>query len=265
MAISERTRKILWIEAGGRCAICRRQLLTAGTETDDPSVFGEEAHIVGRGSNGPRSGGLAEHLVDSHENLILLCSEHHKQIDDQVNHFTVERLREIKKSHKGWISSLGASGPGPVKLVPDPSFAEPRTLKLFLRGKELWSIIKDCQAFEYTIPDGLSEEEEDSILGFLDLVRDYMDISGDLHSIREQRDAEKTIGNYLKDLLDQGFLVGGFLRRMLLAGGISEEPWPWSILRIEVQPAELAQIVDAEGKPFNPPSDLKHAADQKSD
>jgi hypothetical protein len=74
MAISERTRKIVWVEAGGRCAICRRQVLTLATETDDPSIFGEEAHIVARSPGGPRAGGLVEEKVDSHENLILLCS-----------------------------------------------------------------------------------------------------------------------------------------------------------------------------------------------
>jgi len=107
MAISERTRKIVWVEAGGRCAICRRQVLTPATETDDPSIFGEEAHIVARSPGGPRAGGLAEEKIDSHENLILLCSVHHKQVDDQPNYFTVERLREIKQAHGEWVASLG--------------------------------------------------------------------------------------------------------------------------------------------------------------
>jgi len=100
VAVSERTRKIIWIEAGGRCAICQRQVLTPGTETDDPSIFGEEAHIVARSPGGPRTGGLDEDRLDSHENLILLCSEHHKQVDDQPNYYTVERLCQIKQKHK---------------------------------------------------------------------------------------------------------------------------------------------------------------------
>jgi len=107
MAISERTRKIVWVEAGGRCAICQRQVLTPATETDDPSIFGEEAHIVARSPGGPRAGGLAEEKIDCYENLILLCSEHHKQIDDQPNSFTVERLHQIKQAHSEWVASLG--------------------------------------------------------------------------------------------------------------------------------------------------------------
>ncbi len=112
MAISDRTRKIVWIQAGGRCSICRRQVLTSATDTDDPSIFGEEAHIVAHSSGGPRAGELDEAKIDSHENLILLCSEHHKQVDDQLNHYTVERLRQIKRAHNEWVASLGENERG---------------------------------------------------------------------------------------------------------------------------------------------------------
>jgi tetratricopeptide (TPR) repeat protein len=116
VAISELTRKILWIESGGRCALCRRQLLTPGTATDAPSVFGEEAHIVGKAPNGPRSGGLPDAHVDDHSNLIILCSEHHKQVDDQRREYTDARLREIKDHHRRWIAQLGESDRTPPSV-----------------------------------------------------------------------------------------------------------------------------------------------------
>jgi hypothetical protein len=84
--------------------------------------------------------------VDGHENLLLLCSEHHKQVDDQVEYFTVEQLHEIKKTHKEWISSLGTPDPGPVKLVPDPNFPKPRALKLLLTGNDLWNMLIEAKA-----------------------------------------------------------------------------------------------------------------------
>lgn len=55
MAITDRTRKVLWAKAGGRCSMCATQLVTDAFETDDPSVVGEEAHIVARSPNGPRA------------------------------------------------------------------------------------------------------------------------------------------------------------------------------------------------------------------
>lgn len=251
MAVSERTRKILWVEAGGRCAICRRQVLTRGSEADDPSVFGEEAHIVGQGPRGPRAGALNADLIDRHENLLLLCSEHHKQVDDQVNEYTVERLCQIKRDHKEWISSLGSPEPAPVRLVPDPSFARPHNLKLITTGNVLWNMIQECKAFEYTLADHLPAEDEDLIIEFLDHVKDYMEIAGDLYSVREQRDAERAIGGYVSQLAKRDFLVGALLRHMLLTGGIQEDPWPWAILRVEVQPGSLAKVVDTDGKPVS--------------
>ena len=105
MPISERTRKILWAKAGGRCSICRIQLVTDRTDTDDPSVFGEECHIVAQSGAGPRAGVVAD--VDSYNNLILLCRIHHKQVDDQIGYYTVERLTDIKRTHEEWATSIG--------------------------------------------------------------------------------------------------------------------------------------------------------------
>lgn len=224
MAVSERVRKIVWIEAGGRCAICQRQVLTPGTETDDPSIFGEEAHIVARPLRGPRAGGLDGDRLDSRENLILLCSEHHKQIDDQSKHYTVERLHQIKQKHREWIAALGAKEPGPLRIVPDPSFPQPSLLKMIFTGNTLWNMAKESVASQYALPDHLGEEDEELIVEFLDLVKDYGDIAGDLTSIRDQRSAEKTIGSYVSRLAERGFFVGAKLRRMLLTGGVREEP-----------------------------------------
>lgn len=105
MAITDRTRKILWTKAGGRCSMCRILLVTEGTDTDDPSVFGEEAHIVARAENGPRAGEIAD--IDSYDNLILLCSKDHKRVDDQVGYYTVDRLKKIKQKHEEWVTTFG--------------------------------------------------------------------------------------------------------------------------------------------------------------
>ena len=115
----------MWAKAGGRCSLCSRQVVTEGTETDDPAVFGEEAHIIGRSLGGPRARALPEIELNNYRNLILLCAEHHKQVDDQLNHFTVERLRQIKSDHEQAIASLGRRKPAPVALVHDH---DPRSL-----------------------------------------------------------------------------------------------------------------------------------------
>ncbi|MFE4417697.1 HNH endonuclease [Streptomyces sp. NPDC056817] len=250
MSVSEKTRKILWVQAGGLCAICKEQVITSGTASDDPSVFGEEAHIVARSEGGPRAGGLAEDLINHHTNLILLCSKDHKRVDDQPNHFTVERLRLIKSEHEAWVRSVVDADKSRLRLVPDPMFPQPRALKLIMRGNPLWNMIKESFSFEYAIPDNLHDDDEDLIIEFMDLVRDFCDIAGDLVSVRENRDAEKILQQHISRLAEREFLVGAYVRHMLLTGGSADGPTPWPMLRVEVQPAALAELADESGTTY---------------
>ncbi|KMS91728.1 hypothetical protein ACZ91_08795 [Streptomyces regensis] len=250
MGVSEKTRKILWVQAGGLCAICKAQVITPGTASDDPSVFGEEAHIVARSEGGPRAGGLTEDLINHHTNLILLCSKDHKRVDDQPNHFTVERLRLIKTEHEAWVRSRVEAEETRMRLVPDPLFPQPKVLQLITRGNPLWNMVKESVTFEYALPDHLNDDDEDLIIEFMDLLRDYLDIAGELVSVRENRDAEKTLQQYISRLAEREFLVGAFVRHMLLTGGSAEGPTPWPMLRVEVQPATLAEVTDENGTPY---------------
>jgi len=107
MGINLKTRKMLWGRSGNRCAIptCRKPLVENESETDDPSIVGDEAHIVAKEEMGPRGkSDLTPEKRDKYDNLILLCKEHHKIVDDQPNKYTVQYLNEIKKNHVEWVS-----------------------------------------------------------------------------------------------------------------------------------------------------------------
>ena len=103
VGISDKDRKILWGRSGNRCALCRRILVAERTPTDDDVVVGDEAHIAARSPGGPRSGECPPDAVDGNENLILLCKVDHKKVDDQVQHFTAARLRQVKAEHEAWV------------------------------------------------------------------------------------------------------------------------------------------------------------------
>jgi len=97
---------MLWGRSGSRCAFpeCKKILIEDKTDTDNESLIGEEAHIVAKCQDGPR--GKSELNLrerDSYDNLILLCKNHHKIIDDQPKKYTVEFLYEIKKKHIEWV------------------------------------------------------------------------------------------------------------------------------------------------------------------
>jgi hypothetical protein len=106
--ISTKTRVMLWGRAAGRCSLqeCRRSLVLDETETDDPSLVGEVCHIVAESTDGPRgSSSLTAEERDKYGNLILLCKIHHKMIDDQPLHFTVDAVHEIKDAHEKFVGS----------------------------------------------------------------------------------------------------------------------------------------------------------------
>lgn len=107
MSISLKTHKMLWGRAANRCAICKIELAVDKTEVDDESLIGDECHIIARQDGGPR--GNTEPLPsdnrDTYENLLLLCKNHHKQVDDQRIFFTADKLRQIKTEHENWVKS----------------------------------------------------------------------------------------------------------------------------------------------------------------
>jgi hypothetical protein len=60
-----------------------------------------EAHILAQAGAGPRgSGDLTEAELDAYENLVLLCANHHKVVDDDVATYTAEVLREWKRERE---------------------------------------------------------------------------------------------------------------------------------------------------------------------
>lgn len=116
---------MLWGRAAGRCSLpeCRVDLYEDETETDDPTLVGENCHIVAESDNGPRSDAsvpIAQR--NSYGNLILLCRNHHKVIDTQEGEYTVERLLEMKANHEAWVKEQLGFDEG--KQLDDEQYAE---------------------------------------------------------------------------------------------------------------------------------------------
>jgi hypothetical protein len=111
MAITDKTRKLLWGRSGSRCAFCRAILIMENTPHDGESIVGDECHIISGKPNGPRySPDFASDELDSYSNLILLCRVHHKTIDDQSETFTADVLHQLKENHERWVhDSLDAA------------------------------------------------------------------------------------------------------------------------------------------------------------
>jgi HNH endonuclease len=245
MAITTRTRRILWIKAGGRCSICHEQLATDATDEDDPSIFGEECHIVARSPGGPRAANVPD--KDSYDNLILLCRKHHKQVDDQRSHFTAERLKEIKRAHEE--READRDNNGPVRVINDPTKPTPRVLKLCLTGEDLWQSVNGAHSFYPSWPSGLNNDQAKAVASLMDDLKDWIDVASEL-SYREGLQAATALGEHIKELASLSLFVGTRTRHLLLTGGVSAEPSSWRAFDIQIQTITEAQLANVDGTPF---------------
>lgn len=112
-SIPDKQKKLLLQRSGDRCAFdsCRKLLSADENDLDDAVILGEMAHIAGEkpGAKGKNNASarynpeMSEEQRNCYKNLIYLCREHHRLIDEQENTYSVERLLTIKTEHEQWV------------------------------------------------------------------------------------------------------------------------------------------------------------------
>lgn len=112
--VPERIARRVWVAAGGRCTICNRYLLDDETTGQDVMI-GQLAHIVGwsTADGSPRgSEDLDAALRNEADNLILLCYDQHKVIDEKSlwAMYDTDTLRSMKRVHESRVRDLTAMG-----------------------------------------------------------------------------------------------------------------------------------------------------------
>jgi len=138
-AIDQKEMKILLLRSGGRCAFpgCSKLLVQDGQNGDDPSIIGEMAHIVAEKREGPRGKHeLSDEERNGHRNLILLCRDHHKIVDDQPLTYSIPVLREMKVVHE---SSTMAKSKEEVSII--DTLQQEITFSTFLPVKNLPAVV----------------------------------------------------------------------------------------------------------------------------
>lgn len=109
MAIKEKSIKLLWSNASGRCSFinCQEKLTVEQASHSAPHTLGEMAHIKGKNKGSNRyDENQTDEQRDDYENLILLCPNHHTLIDKRENEeiYTVDVLLNMKIDHEASIS-----------------------------------------------------------------------------------------------------------------------------------------------------------------
>lgn len=100
---SQTTLKVLFALSGNQCAHpeCTTTLIEPVTEKSDALVTAHICHIYAISTDGPRGkSGLTEKELNSPENLILLCRNHHAVVDGQHETYPADMLKEWKQTHE---------------------------------------------------------------------------------------------------------------------------------------------------------------------
>lgn len=210
MTITDKTRKLLWGRSGNRCVICKRELVVAGTPFDDPSIVGEECHIVSSQVNGPRyDPSFPKEQIDSYENLLLLCRTHHKMIDDQCETFSADILRQMKANHEKWVSERLSEEDIPKKIrIRRVKENIPTFLVRLTEGNQVMKVAIGTCAFSFDHDELHSDEEVDLIANFLQLIQDIGDMGAELDASDKVRIGYE-LTQELKKLEEMGFFVFG--------------------------------------------------------
>jgi hypothetical protein len=161
---------MLWAKSGNKCSICKTELFS-NKEGKENLNIGEECHIISSKKKGPRhKTGLANY--DEYDNLILLCRNHHKEIDELTDTYSEELIRYIKQSHENWVNSTLNNS------LKEQKKNQPRFISRITSGKELLNIISNSYGYrtDYDEPD--NEEEAEFIGGIFQDLTDCGDISG---------------------------------------------------------------------------------------
>lgn len=232
MPISDKTRKILWGRSGNRCAICKKELVVDSTPHSDESVVGDECHIISPQPNGPRHDpSYPPEKLDSYENLLLLCRVHHKVIDDQVDTYLVDILRQFKANHEAWVSQKlnPTREEKPIRVRQVPGGA-PSHLVRVSTGKELFDVIMGAYGWITDYDEPKKSEDTKLVADFLQTVSDY----GDLQLEPAERiEAAVEMTKTIAELDSAGYYVFVGRENRIIGGGKgAPQNWPIAIVHV---------------------------------
>ena len=162
--ISRKTIKELWGKAACRCSICNKELIL-----DDPkrTCIGEHCHIISKKPDGPRHQKYINDY-DAYDNLILLCRNHHKEIDDNPINYTIEKLKQIKNDHEKRIAQQLKKEDCNIEIADKVTAGEELgALAWGCHSYRVFNNVRDHQSFK------IEEEIMEVIANMLDL-QDYL-------------------------------------------------------------------------------------------
>jgi len=241
MAIGDKTRKTLWARSGNRCAMCRIELVADTNEHDRNLNIGDECHIISEKQNGPRHIANYEKGYDNHDNLILLCKNHHKAIDELWETYTTDLLISVKLNHEKWIRTVidNANKQGNKKT--------PTILKRLTTGKEIVDIVREAHAYLFDHDEFKTKEEADFVSSILQNIQDWGEVSGfGDFEIGKQIEVGFELNADVEELENKGFFIFGKRRQVRMADANKKDLGIFDVATFVVLRKENPTIVNSE-------------------
>jgi HNH endonuclease len=238
MTISAKTRKELWGKSGNKCAICKRELVIDSDNIGKRSIIGEECHIISDKKKGPRyQENIPRNKIDSYENLILLCNNDHKKIDDKPDVYTIERLYRIKLDHENLISNQLHNNQHSIKIRRLKENI-PKYLPRLVTGKDVLNILRNSFGYSFDHDELNNQKEVDAISNFFKAIEYFEFIESESDIIH----FEFSLKEYIAEIEDLGFYIFGAKEIQLMEGGHGP-PHDWPIAIIEIRRKDNALVV----------------------
>jgi hypothetical protein len=135
--------------------------------------------------------------------LILLCRNHHKEIDTLTDSFPEEILRYMKQNHENWVQKTLNK-----ELDGNKNTEEIKFLVRISSGKELMNILSNAMGYSVDYDNIISKDEADYIGSTLQTFVDYGEISSDLE-IQDKINIGLEFDNKIKELDEKGYFIFG--------------------------------------------------------
>lgn len=186
--------------------------------------------------------GYSAEQIDSLANLILLCANDHKRVDDQFQLHTAEWLQTKKAEHAKWVEEkLAEPAKHPMMRIVRTRANVPQKMDRISSGKILLNLAMQCHSSNTDYDDDLDDTETELVAGFLQDLHDYREIAGDV-DMSEHIKITRSLNTRLRELEEKGFYFFAAVEDARIEGG-ERPPHPWMIFHELVTRATNPKIL----------------------
>lgn len=204
MSIKVKTRKILWSKSGNRCAVCKHELVKKIANLNSNFILGEECHIISSKKDGPRGKVIFLEDYDSPDNLILLCANDHKLIDEFPETYTYDILKNLKANHEVWIQKAIEKDIEEFnKSINNIEYLDKVTTR-----SQLSNIVSNGHFHFFELSSITSAKLALELSSFFDDLNDYSDIESDIEILNKTKYLIE-FETQIKDFENKGIWIFG--------------------------------------------------------